>query len=388
MLLTGPPSLQLPPVRGLRTLSPDALIDCIEYLRVLYSPGVRGSKIRARARSNSSSESTTPFSITVPPRLPDPESDTIAALRSDEFERSYTLRWLSYLVNNSQNLLGTPSEVDYVVARAAALLANCGGASCTGVISRTLHFPTERGPISVTVQDIPLENGDISSVGAQTWGGACVLSEIIAAHPADFGLVNNRSSPLTVLELGAGTGLAGLVLASAAKLMHIGGVTVVATDFYPSVLENLAANISTAFPASDPAVSISSHFLDWATFALDMDPLPAPLDQPFDVILGADIIYEPEHAAWIQSVVSRLLAPGTSSQFHLVIPLRKTHALESSSVEHVFRVNASDEDPTAPVVTVLGKERIVCDVEENAGDEVEYLYYRIGWSRQIQEPVG
>ncbi|KAJ6452408.1 putative methyltransferase-domain-containing protein [Mycena sanguinolenta] len=380
MLLTGPPSLQLPPVRSLATLSPDALIDCIEYLRVLYSPGVRGSKIRARFRSDSSSESTASSSAGAPLLISDSESDTIAALRSDEFERSYTLRWVSYLVNNSEKLPGTPPEVDYVLARAASLLANCGGASSAGVISRTLQFPTERGPISVTVQDIPLENGDISSVGAQTWGGACVLSEIIAAQPADFGLVNNRSSPLAVLELGAGTGLVGLVLASVAKSLRIGGVTVVATDFYPAVLENLATNISAAFPASDRAVSISSHFLDWSAFTPDMDPLPVPLDGPFDVILGADIVYEPEHATWIHAVVSRLLAPGSSSQFHLVIPLRRTHALESSSVEQVFRDSSLGRDPTTAAPTILGRERIVCDVEGNATDEVEYLYYRIGWS--------
>ncbi|KAJ7227991.1 putative methyltransferase-domain-containing protein [Mycena haematopus] len=378
MLLTGPPSLQLPPVSSLTTWSPDALIDCVEYLRALYSPGVRGSKIRSRFRANASSESTVPSLVLAPPLSPTPEPDAIAALRSDEFERAYAIRWLNYLVTNIENLRGTPSDVDRVVGLTASLLANCGGASSAGVITRTLQFPSECGPIRVTVQDMPLENGDLASVGAQTWGGACVLSEIIAAQPADFGLVNNCSSPLMVLELGAGTGLVGLVLATVAKSMDISGVTVVATDFYPAVLENLAANISAAFPASDRSVPISSHFLDWSSFAQNMDPPAAPLDQPFDVIVGADVIYEPEHAPWIHAVVSRLLAPGSSSQFHLVIPLRRTHALESSSVELVFRACA--QDPTTSALTILAKETIVCDVEGSATDEVEYLYYRIGWN--------
>ncbi|KAF8171054.1 hypothetical protein K438DRAFT_1982331 [Mycena galopus ATCC 62051] len=152
------------------------------------------------------------------PFEPIPNSDSTAAWRSDEFERAYTIRWLTYLVNNVEKLRGSPSEVDSVVGRAASLLANCGGTSSAGTIARTFEFPSERGPISITVQDIPLENGDIASVGAQTWGGACVLSEIIAAQPADFGLVKDPLSPsLRVLELGAGTGLVGLVLVTVAK---------------------------------------------------------------------------------------------------------------------------------------------------------------------------
>ncbi|KAF8171052.1 hypothetical protein K438DRAFT_1853194 [Mycena galopus ATCC 62051] len=379
MLITEPPSVQLPPVRSLATQSPDALIDCIEYLRVLYSPGIRGSKIRRRFRANSSSQSPIPSVAHAAPfvPIPNPDSNTAAAaLRSDEFERAYTIRWLTYLINNVQNLRGSPSEVDSVVGRAASLLANCGGTSSAGTITRTFEFPSEWGPISITVQDIPLENGDIASVGAQTWGGACVLSEIIAAQPADFGLVTDPlSSPLRVLELGAGTGLVSLVLATVAKSIGVDSVTVVSTDFYPSVLDNLASNISTAFSTPNRSISISSHFLDWSTFSKNNIELLPPLDTLFDVILGADVVYEPEHAPWIHACVSRLLSPGSSSQFHLVVPLRRTHTFESNSVEQAFQASAKE-----PVLTILSRETIVCDADESATKEVEYLYYRIGWN--------
>ncbi|KAF8193533.1 putative methyltransferase-domain-containing protein [Mycena galopus ATCC 62051] len=370
MFITEPPSVQLPPVRSLATQSPDALIDCIEYLRVLYSPGIRGSKIRRRFRANSSSQSPIPSVAHAAPfvPIPNPRSNTAAAaLRSDEFERAYTIRWLTYLINNVENLRGSPSEVDSVVGRAASLLANCGGTSSAGTITRTFEFQSERGPIK----------RDIASVGAQTWGGACVLSEIIAAQPADFGLVTDPlSPPLRVLELGAGTGLVGLVLATVAKSIGVDSVTVVSTDFYPSVLDNLASNISTAFSTPNRSISISSHFLDWSTFSKNNIELPPPVDTPFDVILGADVVYEPEHAPWIHACVSRLLAPGSSSQFHLVVPLRRTHTFESNSVELAFQASAKE-----PVLTILSRETIVCDAEESATEEVEYLYYRIGWNR-------
>ncbi|KAJ7029711.1 putative methyltransferase-domain-containing protein [Mycena alexandri] len=370
MLTTQPPSLHLPPLRGLPILSPGALIDYIEYLRGLYTPSVRGSKIRRRFPSDPPSQTNT----TLPhiSSQPAPDLDQIAALRADQFERAYTIRWLTYLINNAERLEGEGSEVEKVIDGASNLLANCSGTSSAGIINRVLDFPSPRGVISIALRDIPLENGDFNSVGAQTWGGACVLSEMIADRPADFGLVaRDSTTALRVLELGAGTGLVGLTFTAVANSIGI-PVSVVCSDFYPSVLENLALNITTNFPVQNP--SISSQFLDWSSLAdHHPPPLPPPLDVPCDVILGADIIYEPEHASWIHACVSHFLDRSKASEFHLVIPLRQTHALESGTVEVVFRGNLGP--------TILSKETIVSDVEGNAAQEVEYAYYRIGWSR-------
>ncbi|KAJ6480022.1 putative methyltransferase-domain-containing protein [Mycena vitilis] len=366
------PSLHLPPLRGLETLSPAVLSDCIEYLRVLYTPRVRGSRIRRRFLQNLDAE-TTVLSPTLHAPVVDQDLDDLSA---DDFERAYTLRWLTYVINNSERLQGTASEVDAILHTASALLANCGGTASAGVISRVLDFPAARGPISIALRDIPLENGDIASVGAQTWGGACVLAEIIAAQPANFELIAGRPTRLRVLELGAGTGLVGLALAKSAESLDT-DVSVLCTDFYPSVLENLATNIVANFP--DPDRCISSHILDWASFAKDnnTDPLRPSLGEPFDVIFGADIIYEPEHAAWIHACVSRMLARSETAQFHLVIPLRPTHAFESNSVETFFGKIGSQTDAG---LTIRTKETIVCGVEASSAEEVEYVYYTIGWT--------
>ncbi|KAJ7500654.1 putative methyltransferase-domain-containing protein [Mycena galericulata] len=376
-----PPSLRLPPLRDLASLSPAILIKCIEYLGLLYTPEVRGSKIRRRSLPNALA------SQTLSPELRNRER--IATLRSDEFERAYAFRWLTYVLNSADRLQGPTSHVDVIIDRAASLLANCGGAGSAGIISRILQFPFACGgaPIKITLRDIPLENGDIASVGAQTWGGACVLAEIIAAQPEEFGLVVEER-PLRVLELGAGTGLVGLLMAKAAERLGI-PTSIICTDFYPSVLQNLAANISTNFP--EPERSISAHFLDWDSFSrADSAPPQPPFDAPFDMILGADVIYEPEHTAWIHACVSRLLARTKRSQFHLVIPLRPTHTYESSSVEALFHDARSPTDRDARAtgapnssLAILSKETIVCGVEGGASDEVEYAYYRIGWGYYI-----
>ncbi|KAJ7197933.1 putative methyltransferase-domain-containing protein [Mycena pura] len=380
---TQPPSLRLPQLRGLAELSPALIIDCIEYLRKIYTPEVRGSRIRRRIPQNASNSQQSYRNASSDLSPSDQPEDKMAVLRADKFERAYAIRWLTYLAHNGDRLQGLATEIAEIIDRAASLLANCGGPSSAGILTRLLTVPSARGPpISVKLRDIPLDDG-MASVGAQTWGGACVLAEIISIQPADFGLEAvdadtrpGRRTTLRVLELGAGTGLVGIAVGKIAMQLAR-ETTVVCTDAYPPALENLAANIAANFPAADDcAVSVSSHLLDWSALARAPleDVIPPPLDAPFDLILGADIVYEAEHAVWIRACLVRLLTRTASACFHLVIPLRRTHARESSTIETVF---ASDGDSE---VGILYKETIVCDVEGEAGNEVEYAYYRIGWT--------
>ncbi|KAH7881728.1 hypothetical protein F5I97DRAFT_795448 [Phlebopus sp. FC_14] len=98
--------------------------------------------------------------------------------------------------------------------------------------------------IEVQVTDIPM-----ISVGAQTWGGACVLAEKIVGHPEHLGMVldvslggDDNSTGRTLFSnwrKGAGTGLVRL---TAARLMYVSParknrrVDLVATDFDPFCL--------------------------------------------------------------------------------------------------------------------------------------------------------
>ncbi len=91
--------------------------------------------------------------------------------------------------------------------------------------SSTVILSSPPGAIQVQLTDVPLENQDFGSVGAQTWGGACVLAE---GHRGGSGCFwTARVGRKRVLELGAGTGLVSITVG---KLLE-GNVTVVATDF-------------------------------------------------------------------------------------------------------------------------------------------------------------
>ncbi|KAK7036443.1 hypothetical protein VNI00_011640 [Paramarasmius palmivorus] len=439
----------------------------LSYLRHIYNPPVRGSRRIRREMVFPLLQKVLGANAEVQNhrQLPTPDAalDTnLASLRTDAFERSYALRWLSALLRAAQKVEEPDDEIRgqlfvSLVDDTAALLALCSGTSGAGVITREFVFraaprgsisslPTHsRYPERVTVKltDCPLDNADFRSVGAQTWGGACVLAEEIVKTPWIFfpGLAagansrqpNSSTRRFRVLELGAGTGLVSLVTT---KLVHgimrpesgddlnrRSGVEIIATDYYPSVLQNLAANMEANFAGTDTLrcnaespVILSTCPLDWEAFP---DPSQAtqqtPLSHPFDLVLGADIIYEPLHAQWIRKCLWKLLRrPSVSDAkmeptafFHLMIPLRPSFAAESNTVESVFPfadlrerttgfpevLDAEDDDLDLVIFT---KEIIVCDVSgamDGTGDDmrgyevdddegVRYAYYTIGWGRR------
>ena len=370
-----PPTSHLPPIAKIASYTSAQLLDALIYLRLLYNPEVRGSR-RIRAGQPTKSH------------LSD-DSDAVQLIRSDTFESSYAIRWLTTLISRMEDIQeSTPDTLhtDILIQQAAALLAICAGVAAAGTVQRIFYFESDEvGRIEIPLTDIPLENHDYASVGAQTWGGACVLAEMIVENPTRFGLSDTSPiNDLRILELGAGTGLVGLTVAKLLVALGSRRTTVVSTDFHPSILANLKANIDANFPAKDDGdiTTVVSHFLDWSSFPV-LSSIPAVLSEPFDIILGADIIYEAEHADWIKNCLKRLLRypsriPGsqTTSLFHLVIPLRPTHTFESSTIENVFQWE--NRDHTEPVV--LSKESIFCDAQGGIGNEmVEYVYYRIGF---------
>ena len=106
-----------------------------------------------------------------------------------------------------------------------------------------------------------LSKEDHTSVGLQSWGGS-ILAERICLQPSLFSLtvpndINDR--PLRILELGTGTGMLSIVTA---KILQSSNPApeIIATDYHPEVLDNLAKNVATNFPKF-PAITIEC--LDW-----------------------------------------------------------------------------------------------------------------------------
>jgi len=398
------PTARLPPIAKIHQYSAKDLIESLDYLRLIYNPEVRGTrridnKRAVKSLSNAATQQLHASASLVTADL------ALDSLRSDGFERSYAIRWLTALVSRAYRLIENASEAtstdaaegEALLQQAASLLAICAGTASAGTVTRVFRFQHDHVPIEVQLTDVPLENQDYASVGAQTWGSAYLLAEMLTESPEMFGLFD-ACEGLRALELGAGTGLVGLTLGKLLDARLTQG-TIVATDFYPSVLANLRKNVSLNFPVVVNA-AVRVHTLDWSQFCVteEQDMIP-PFDQSFDLILGADIIYEPEHAQWIKECVEKLLRrPGDDdsvdvkpAQFHLVIPIRPTHVLEVSAVEDTFPLIAQSpaRQPRAspPALGILSKDVIICEAygdvrsRNGSGGEVEYAHYIIGWCR-------
>ena len=436
------PTVRLPPIKTLKDTPVGLLHEAIQYLQSVYNPEIRSSR---RINHDSAAPRTRRNHVATEPTTDAGSNDeAMESIRNDTFEHAYAVRWLTALVAQKTTLRGhddedghdvnlevevdasasaskpdkadraTPTEPDAdaeeaLVQSAAALLAVCAGTASAGTRTRTYALCGVR----VRLTDVALRNDDFGSVGAQTWGSACVLAEMIAEAPDRFGLccTGDDDSVLyhggddgpqagagiaRVLELGAGTGLVSLTIGKILEMSrehdsrrHAGSV-VVASDFYPPALENLKLNIQRNFPpkeddGADPApsarnLSVSGHFLDWEEAADPTRALQAPFDEPFDEVFGADIVYELEHAMWIKACLKRVLR--LTGRFHLVIPLREKFARESATVGRIFPHVEDTHRGTevGPTLCITQRENITCEAWPDGKGEVEYVHYTIQWA--------
>ena len=380
---------QLPERTQISLLAVDEIKGILIHLRDTHNPPVRGTRIVSHRKIFPSPPANS-FGSTVHPPLSE-------ARPPQPLSRKLTCDWLTALISHLQKRLSNGGDVlealETLLDDAAALLAIFAGTASAGKLTRTFTFGHPPSPlIHVQVTDIPLENQDYTTLGAQTWGGAHILSETIIQNPHRFGLHPGQASRSTgrlkILELGAGTGLVSLtVYRYLASLQLCAAIR--STDFNSLILDNLAHNISInklAMPESRD-LEISCESLDWS----NPDAANPDLFNSVDLVLGADVIYEELHACWIRTCLEKFMRkpqPGSVYQpvFHLVTPLRPTHTFESSTIEDIFPPRSETSGQRGWDLVVFSKDSIICEASDDETDgQVEYAYYTIGWECKTSE---
>lgn len=316
----------------------------------------------------------------------DSDCSDIEILGADPFERAFAIKWVTGFISRSDmwiELSANDEEnrirselLDEAISLLSTFSTDEGDDhnEAERGLTRLFSFPSVGGMIEVELNDAALLEGDHTSVGLQSWGSAIVLARKISADPARFSLPCgdvNEMKALRVLELGAGTGMLSIV---AAKILHAVSPPpiIIATDYHPDVMANLSANIRTNFVArSSVQLPVAVHTLDWE------DPVySVPLDEKFDIVLAADVIYHPDHARLIRGCVERLLAP--SGTFWMIMAIRTTgrHEGLDATVDAMF-----------PDASIVGKEGLVMlektEVKKLEGvgraDENDYRLFKIAW---------
>jgi SAM-dependent methyltransferase len=387
-----PPTSRLPPIKALGAVPVGELHEAIQYLQTIYNPEIRSSR-RVTRVARQSRPAHNADADTEPNDTTQDTSASWEAVRADAFEHAYAIRWLTALIaqtTTTTTLLHDTDTIEPLVQSAAALLAICAGAASAGTRTRTYVF----GSVRVQLTDVALRNDDFGSVGAQTWGSACVLAEMIAEEPARFGfeLGGTGEKAVRVLELGAGTGLVSLTIGKTLLESRSRRTEIVASDFHPLALENLRLNIANNFGTESRGLPpISAHFLDWQEAADPANALEAPFDVPFDEVFGADVVYEVEHAAWISACLRRLVRP--TGRFHLVMPIREGFARESAAIERLFpRAENMQVAAVGPTLCTTQKENIMCEAGLDSATghrgDVEYAHYTIRWADGGEREAG
>lgn len=136
-------------------------------------------------------------------------------------------------------------------------------------------------------------------VGMRVWTAGMALSELLLGPGK--GLIEGKS----VLELGAGVGITGVVVSASVRMSHL-----LLTDFAENILENLQHNVSINRDRYVGEEEVRVEQLDWraASSREDIEHLyPRQGDSWADVIIAADCTYSEDINLSLAQCIETLL---------------------------------------------------------------------------------
>ncbi|GJP35445.1 hypothetical protein CLOM_g19971 [Closterium sp. NIES-68] len=187
---------------------------------------------------------------------------------------------------------------------------------------------------------------DYDLTGQIVWPGATILAEYLTARP-------DVVAGKTVIEVGAGTGLAGLMCA------HLGSRAVTLTDHNSEVLQvvqrnadhhtQLFAHSSGCEPQAAPSLECAE--LEWAS-QKHLEAILAAHPTGFDIVIGADICYQQCHVPPLFTCIKSLLSA-------------RQHAISAGSLPPSQPNTISDPRPSLEPVLNAAQESFASDGLQN-----------------------
>ncbi|KAI1819758.1 hypothetical protein F4861DRAFT_112515 [Xylaria intraflava] len=392
-----PPSTSLPATRSLNDQPESCILSALSDLCALYCPLPTSLSFRVNPTPKDTLTAADSGYASDNDYDDNGTDEAFIDLRDDRYERIFTERWLTKFLGHAEafTCFGSEDSRQRAIDMASCVLASLSTqeekATEDTEITRDYQFTLNLGsgksthgqPIKIQLTDglAGKDSTDHTDVGLQSWGAAFILTQLMCACPDRLSLNKDAlGSAPEIIELGAGTGLVGIALGKILQHLGVPAPTIVATDFHPTVLVNLRANIAKNFstPNEDrdsAPCPVQAAFLDWET--PDLSP---PLDKQADMLVATDVIYDPKHAVWLRDCAARMLKP--DGVFWLLLTVRSTGKFEgiNETVRASFNGRDGLRDSQGRVLAILDEERFARPSGIGRGDESEYRLLKIGWS--------
>lgn len=167
---------------------------------------------------------------------------------------------------------------------------------------RELAIPSSRDKEDLSIIGQAESTDDLT--GYAIWASSLIAADWVARLGAEVFKTHS------VLELGSGCGLPGLVVASLNTAK-----SVVTTDWNEAVVENLRYNVKLNLDSGKPFTPVSAHSMNWQ----DQSSWPV---STVDILVGSDLIYQDDMVDTLLSTVAALqpsrflYVAGTQRQGH------------------------------------------------------------------------
>ncbi|KAI9716846.1 MAG: hypothetical protein M1828_007507 [Chrysothrix sp. TS-e1954] len=256
---------------------------------------------------------------------------------------------------------------------ASQRLSERSGRGALGAITRTFVVPSTKGQFELQLHE-PTLTGDM--LGLKTWGSSFALAKQL--HLMRLGnemkLARHRESP-EVLELGSGTGLAGLAAAC------IWQTEVMLTDL-GCIVGNLARNIE-----ANQQVLLANGGnaycgrLDWEhadvlhaeednAAACKWRDLQPPKPGDVTVVIASDPVYMPEHPRLLVEAIVTWLCKAMHAIVIIAYPLRPQYAAQIEDLRSLLREKA-----------LVVQEEGVVSGRDDWKDQVDHSWSVWGWAK-------
>ncbi|TVU38365.1 hypothetical protein EJB05_11728, partial [Eragrostis curvula] len=193
------------------------------------------------------------------------------------------------------------------------------------------HFDIPSLPSPITVRALPSRG-----LSFQLWPSAATLLRFLPASPSALPRAPAPGSPLRFLELGSGTGAAGLALAAALPARAI-------LSDLPDALSNLRHNVELNAPLLASVGGTASVVpLPWGD-ASAMETAAA--ESPFDLVVASDVVY---YEALVDPLIETLRFFVKGEVVFLMAHMRRWKRTDKKffgKARKVFDVEVLHEDP-------------------------------------------